>query len=163
MAHAQKAPSPGESASGVTQHHQDGRAGPAVRPRHARSRRFRLGLALPSAALLVAFSVGVAPAFTQVLLPGGTPLTVDNTSPVDGTEFNVPGTTIDIDDVGQATIGVGVAITAVYAVDTSGSMARQRGRRLRRCRRRRHAHGLCPAGRGCGQRHRGCFPVPRSS
>ncbi|MET1231352.1 MAG: hypothetical protein ABWY52_00715 [Candidatus Limnocylindrales bacterium] len=71
----------------------------------------------------MALSVGVASAFSQVALPGGTLLTVDNTSPVNGAEFNVPGTTIDITDAGQATIGAGVPITAVYAVDTSGSMS----------------------------------------
>ncbi len=91
-------------------------------PRGRSRRRLRLAMALPSAALLAAISVGVAPAFTQGFLPGGTPLTVDNTSPVNGDEFNVPGTTIDITDEGQATIGAGVPITAVYAVDTSGSM-----------------------------------------
>jgi hypothetical protein len=62
-----------------------------------------------------------------VLLPGGTPLTVDNTSPVNGDEFNVPGTTIDITDAGQATIGAGVPITLAYSVDRSGSMGANAG------------------------------------
>ena len=122
MDHAQQTPPLGDAEAGDTQHHEGGRPGPATRPPRRTPRRLRLALALPSAAILVAFSVGVAPALTTGFLPGGTPLTVDNTSPVDGDEFNVPGTTIDITDEGSATIGAGVPITAVYAVDTSGSM-----------------------------------------
>ncbi len=125
MDHAPQRPTLGDTANGVTRHHQDGRSdrpSREIRPRTHRRRHPRMAMALPAAAMLVAFSVGVASAFHQVLLPGGTPLTVDNTSPVNGDEFNVPGTTIDITDAGQATIGAGVPVTAVYTVDVSGSM-----------------------------------------
>ena len=155
MDHAAQTPTPAASADVVAQRRDGDRSGPARRTRQRRPRRLRLGLALPSAAILVALSVGVAPALTPGVLPGGTPITVDNTSPVNGDEFNVPGTTIDVTDAGQATIGAGVPITAVYAVDTSGSMNAQRGRRLRRRRRQRHPHGLRPGGRLGGQRDGG--------
>ena len=125
MDHAPQRPTLGDPANGVARHHQDGRpdrAGHAIRPRTHHRRRPRMAMAFSAATLLVAFSVGVASAFHQVSLPGGTPLTVDNTSPVNGDEFNVPGTTIDITDAGQATIGAGAPVTAVYTVDTSGSM-----------------------------------------
>jgi hypothetical protein len=127
MDHARPTPALGDPEADVNQHHQDTRRGPATRPRHRTHRRLRFALALPSAAILAAFSIGVAPALTQGFLPGGTPLTVDNTSPVNGDEFNVPGTTIDVTDAGQATIGAGVPVTAVYAVDTSGSMTLSAG------------------------------------
>src|SRR4029453_95905 len=105
MDHARPTPALGDPEADVNEHHQDGRRGPATRARQRwhSPRRLRFALALPSAAILVAFSIGVAPALTQGFLPGGTPLTVDNTSPVNGDEFNVPGTTIDVTDAGQAT------------------------------------------------------------
>jgi hypothetical protein len=80
-----------------------------------------------SALLLVAVSTGGVSAQTMGTLPGGTPITVDNTIPADGAEFNVPGTTIDVVDAGQATIGAGVPITLAYALDTSGSMTLDAG------------------------------------
>ncbi|HEY8167357.1 MAG TPA: hypothetical protein VIF84_01465 [Candidatus Limnocylindrales bacterium] len=127
MDHPDSAVSPVEPAADGTRHQRSTTDLTAPRPRLGSSRRRRFGLALPAAALLTALSVGVAPALTSGFLPGGTPLTVDNTSPVAGTEFNVPGTTIDITDAGTATIGAGVPITAVYAVDTSGSMVANAG------------------------------------
>jgi hypothetical protein len=72
--------------------------------------------------LLLGLSTGNANALTNGLLPGGTPISVDNTSPANGSEFVVSGTTLDVTDAGQAKIGAGVPITLVYTLDTSGSM-----------------------------------------
>lgn len=77
--------------------------------------------------LLLVVSVESANALTNAALPGGTPIAVDNTTPADGTEFVVSGTTLDVTDAGQATIGAGVPITLVYTLDTSGSMTLSAG------------------------------------
>src|SRR6266498_1078405 len=72
--------------------------------------------------LLLGLSAGKANALTSGVLPGGTAISVDNTSPANGSEFVVTGTTLDVTDAGKATIGAGVPITVVYTLDTSGSM-----------------------------------------
>lgn len=77
--------------------------------------------------LLVGFSSRAANALTNAVLPGGTPIFVNNTSPVGGSEFVVSGTTLDVTDAGKATIGAGVPITLVYTLDTSGSMTLSAG------------------------------------
>ncbi len=77
--------------------------------------------------LLLGLSTGNANALTSGLLPGGTPISVDNTSPANGSEFVVSGTTLDVTDGGQAKIGAGVPITLVYTLDTSGSMTLSAG------------------------------------
>jgi len=76
---------------------------------------------------LVAIQTLPASGLTTTNLPGGTPIEVDNTNPVDGDIFLIPlgNATIDILDEGTARLGAGEIVkdtTIVYIMDVSGSM-----------------------------------------
>jgi hypothetical protein len=84
------------------------------------------GKAIVTLSLILVF-VSVANAFSSGNLPGGTAISVNITSPLDG-EWNIlpPGdTTIDITVDGDASVGQGAVVkdtTVVYVMDNSGSM-----------------------------------------
>ena len=70
--------------------------------------------------------VSSAAALTADSLPGGTSITVDNTSPTDGDQFliDIGDATRDITDEGTATVGAGDVAkdtSIIYVIDRSGS------------------------------------------
>ncbi|HKJ57241.1 MAG TPA: VWA domain-containing protein, partial [Nitriliruptoraceae bacterium] len=91
--------------------------------------RTRTGVALAAAAVLLMPQMASAADST---LPGGTSISIDNTSPTDGDEFLVPlsDATLDITDEGTAQVGAAEVVkdtSLVFVMDTSGSTGASSG------------------------------------
>ena len=82
-------------------------------------------LAIPTVLVFLLISAPALASSSGDTLPNGTPIDVTVDAPLDGTEYVVssPSGTVDVDVVGTASVGFGVAnTTIVYVVDVSGSV-----------------------------------------